>query len=129
VSFDLELTGRRALVTAGTKGVGAAVVDALNNAGATVVATARAIPGDAHIGVLYIAAVFSWRQARRRVDATARGHGHSLTIRPCFSDRNSRAGNGCPGLIVHYAGDLAGSGLGTCWRRGGTPRARDDEAD
>ena len=27
MSFDLELTGRRALVTAGTKGVGATVVD------------------------------------------------------------------------------------------------------
>jgi NAD(P)-dependent dehydrogenase (short-subunit alcohol dehydrogenase family) len=29
VSFDLEPTGRRALVTAGTKGVGAAVVEVL----------------------------------------------------------------------------------------------------
>jgi len=56
VSFDLELTGRRALVTAGTKGVGAAVVEVLHDAGATVVATARAIPADAHNGVHYIAA-------------------------------------------------------------------------
>jgi NAD(P)-dependent dehydrogenase (short-subunit alcohol dehydrogenase family) len=47
VSFDLELTGRRALVTAGTKGIGAAVVEVLHNAGATVVATARAILADA----------------------------------------------------------------------------------
>ena len=37
MSFDLELTGRRALVTAGTKGVGAAVVEVLRNAGAIVV--------------------------------------------------------------------------------------------
>ena len=51
MSFDLELTGRRALVTAGTKGVGAAVVDALHNAGATVVATARAIPTEGPTGV------------------------------------------------------------------------------
>ena len=56
MSFDLELTGRRALVTAGTKGIGAAVVEVLHNAGATVVATARAIPADAHTGVHYIAA-------------------------------------------------------------------------
>ena len=54
--FDLELTGRRALVTAGTKGIGAAVVEVLHNAGATVVATARAIPADAPTGVHYIAA-------------------------------------------------------------------------
>jgi NAD(P)-dependent dehydrogenase (short-subunit alcohol dehydrogenase family) len=47
VSFDLELTGRRALVTAGTKGISAAVVEVLHNAGATVVATARAILADA----------------------------------------------------------------------------------
>ena len=51
MSFDLELTGRRALVTAGTKGIGAAVVEVLHNAGATVVATARAIPTDAQAGV------------------------------------------------------------------------------
>src|SRR6202008_390528 len=56
VSFDLELTGRRTLVTAGTKGVGAAVVEVLHNAGATVVATARAIPADTQTGVHYIAA-------------------------------------------------------------------------
>jgi len=56
VSFDLELTGRRALVTAGTKGVGAAVVEVLHDAGATVVATARAIPAKAPTGVHYIAA-------------------------------------------------------------------------
>lgn len=56
MSFDLELSGRRALVTAGTKGIGAAVVDALRNADATVVATARAIPAAAPTGVHYIAA-------------------------------------------------------------------------
>jgi NAD(P)-dependent dehydrogenase (short-subunit alcohol dehydrogenase family) len=56
VSFDPELTGRRALVTAGTKGIGAAVVEVLHKAGATVVATARAIPADTHAGVHYIAA-------------------------------------------------------------------------
>ena len=56
MSFDLELTRRRALVTAGTKGIGAAVVDALRNAGVIVVATARAIPPETHAGVHYIAA-------------------------------------------------------------------------
>src|SRR5258707_7154035 len=56
VSFDLELTGRRALVTAGTKGIGSAVVEVLHNAGAAVVATARADPADAPTCVHFIAA-------------------------------------------------------------------------
>lgn len=56
MNFDLELTGRRALVTGGTKGVGAAVVESLRNAGVTIVATARSVPGIAPEGVTYFAA-------------------------------------------------------------------------
>ena len=41
MSDYLELTGKRALVTGGTKGVGQAVVIALREAGATVLTTAR----------------------------------------------------------------------------------------
>ncbi|MEJ0026450.1 MAG: SDR family oxidoreductase [Rhizomicrobium sp.] len=56
MSFDLELAGRRALVTGGTKGVGAAVVEALHGAGTRIVATARAVPSQARDGVQYVAA-------------------------------------------------------------------------
>ncbi len=56
MSFDLGLAGRRALVTGGTKGVGAAVVESLRDAGMTVIATARSIPDTAADGVTYIAA-------------------------------------------------------------------------
>ena len=56
MSFNLELTGRRALVTGGTKGVGAAVVESLRNAGVTIVATARSVPELAPEGVVYVAA-------------------------------------------------------------------------
>lgn len=56
MSFDLDIAGRRALVTAGTKGIGAAVVHALAQAGARLVATARSVPPDAVAGVRYIAA-------------------------------------------------------------------------
>ena len=44
MSFDLELAGRRVLVTAGTRGVGAAVVGHFLELGARVLTTARARP-------------------------------------------------------------------------------------
>lgn len=59
MSFDLQLAGRRALVTAGTKGVGAAVVATLVAAGVEVVGTARTVPDEPHNGVHYIAADIS----------------------------------------------------------------------
>lgn len=55
MSFDLGLEGRRALVTGATKGVGAAVVAALVQAGVEVLATARTVPDDAP-GIHYLAA-------------------------------------------------------------------------
>lgn len=59
MSFDLQLAGRRALVTAGTKGVGAAVVSTLVAAGVKVVSTARSIPDASSDGVHYVAADMS----------------------------------------------------------------------
>ena len=57
MSFDLGLAGRRALVTGGTKGVGAAVVAALREAGAKVLMTARSAPDSTLAdGVLFVAA-------------------------------------------------------------------------
>jgi NAD(P)-dependent dehydrogenase (short-subunit alcohol dehydrogenase family) len=56
VSFDLELQNRRALVTGGTKGIGAAVVNVLQSAGAQLFATARSVPEATSAGVRYIAA-------------------------------------------------------------------------
>ncbi len=56
MSFDLQLAGRRALVTAGTKGTGAAVVRSLTEAGVKIVATARSVPDGSPDGVHYIAA-------------------------------------------------------------------------
>ncbi len=59
VSFDLGLADHRALVTGGTRGVGAAVVDALRGAGAQVVATARSAPARRVEGVRFLAADLS----------------------------------------------------------------------
>jgi len=59
MSFDLQLKGLRALVTGGTKGVGAAVVEGLHAAGVQVMATARSAPARSTLGVTYVTADLS----------------------------------------------------------------------
>jgi NAD(P)-dependent dehydrogenase (short-subunit alcohol dehydrogenase family) len=59
MTFDLELANRRALVTGGTKGVGAAVVEVLQSAGVQVMATARHVPARTPDGVRFVAADLS----------------------------------------------------------------------
>lgn len=59
MNFDLQIANRRALVTGGTKGVGAAVVATLFDAGAQVAATARSAPARPAEGVRFLAADLS----------------------------------------------------------------------
>jgi NAD(P)-dependent dehydrogenase (short-subunit alcohol dehydrogenase family) len=54
MSFDLELRGKRALVTGGTKGLGAALVKSLQDAGAKVMTSARSAPHRPVQGVTYV---------------------------------------------------------------------------
>src|SRR6476660_4231808 len=49
-----ELSGRRALVTGGTKGMGEAIVRRLRRAGATVITTARTKPDELQSPELFI---------------------------------------------------------------------------
>ncbi len=56
MNFDLGLLGRQALVTGGTKGVGAAVVAAFRDAGVRVITTARTAPERLMEGVWFVAA-------------------------------------------------------------------------
>lgn len=67
MSFDLELKNRRALVTGSTRGIGAAVVKTLLEAGAQVVATARSAPSRPVDGVHYLAADLSTAEGARVV--------------------------------------------------------------
>jgi NAD(P)-dependent dehydrogenase (short-subunit alcohol dehydrogenase family) len=53
---DLELNGRRALVTGGTQGIGEAVVARLREAGAKVLTTARTKPTELREAELFVAA-------------------------------------------------------------------------
>ena len=78
MSFDLQLAGLRALVTGGTKGVGAAVVKGLSEAGVQVTVTARSLPVHPIAGVRYLAADLS----------TAQGAADAVD----FSDQLFRAG-------------------------------------
>lgn len=70
MSFDLGLKGCRALVTGGTKGVGAAVVDVLGKAGVRIVTTARVVPETAPSGLSYIAADLSTTEGCAHVAAS-----------------------------------------------------------
>jgi len=54
MSFDLQLKGQRAVVTGGTKGLGAAIVRSLQDAGVQVMTTARFAPVRPLDGVTYI---------------------------------------------------------------------------
>lgn len=56
MTFNLELYGRRALVTGGTKGIGEAVVARLREEGAKILTTARSRPGNLASDVLFMAA-------------------------------------------------------------------------
>jgi len=67
MNFDLQLAGRRALVTGGTKGVGAAVVQRLYEAGMQVMATARSVPAHGTDGVRYVAADLSMPEGAAEV--------------------------------------------------------------
>jgi NAD(P)-dependent dehydrogenase (short-subunit alcohol dehydrogenase family) len=56
MSFELGLDGLRALVTGGTKGVGATVVATFRDAGVRVITTARAAPENSIEGVRFVTA-------------------------------------------------------------------------
>ena len=69
MTFDFQLRGQRALVTGGTKGVGAAVVQASQDAGVKVMTAARSVPEQGHGtggGIRYLTADLSTAEAQPR---------------------------------------------------------------
>jgi NAD(P)-dependent dehydrogenase (short-subunit alcohol dehydrogenase family) len=72
MSGAVDLRGRQALVTGGTKGIGAAVSERLRQAGALVLATARTVPREGADGVLFVAADVATAEGCETVAAAAR---------------------------------------------------------
>lgn len=98
MSFDLQLAGRRALVTGGTKGVGAAVVQTLCEAGAQVIATARAVPTNAAEGLRYIAADLTSADGAAAVARSVLEHWGSVDILVNLVGGSSAPGGGFAAL-------------------------------
>ena len=71
-SSELELAGKRALVTGGSRGIGAAVVRRLLDAGAEVLTTARSVPDTAPEGATFVAADVRTPDGARQLAEAAR---------------------------------------------------------
>jgi NAD(P)-dependent dehydrogenase (short-subunit alcohol dehydrogenase family) len=69
MNFDLQLAGKRALITGGSRGVGAAVVETLAQLGARLVATSLSLPKQPVDGVAYVAADLATAEGARRAAA------------------------------------------------------------
>ncbi len=92
MSFDLQLEGRRALVTGGTRGIGAAVVEGLRSAGVQVMTTARSVPSTPNPGVVCIAADLSTAEGADEVARSVLAHWGYIDILV-----NVLGGSGAPG--------------------------------
>lgn len=98
MSFDLQLRGQRALVTGGTKGVGAAVVQALVDAGVQVVATARSVPAHPADGVVYVPADVSTAEGAAQVAQAVLAHWGGVDILVNVVGGSSAPGGGFAAL-------------------------------
>lgn len=67
MDYQIELSGKIALVTGGTKGAGRAIAERLLQAGATVIITARNAPGKANSSLHFIAADLSKAEDAQKV--------------------------------------------------------------
>lgn len=74
MSFDLQLAGKRVLVTGGSRGVGAAVVERLSQLGARIVATARSQPDRPIDDVHYMTADLATAEGARQAAEAALRH-------------------------------------------------------
>jgi NAD(P)-dependent dehydrogenase (short-subunit alcohol dehydrogenase family) len=88
----------RALVTGGTKGVGAAVVHGLREAGMQVIATARSIPSQATEGVRYIASDLTTAEGVAKVAHSVLDHWGGVDVLVNVLGGSSAPGGGFAAL-------------------------------
>ena len=98
MSFDLQLADRRALVTGGTKGIGAAVVETLSGAGAQVAATARSAPVRPAEAVRYFTADLSTAEGTSLVAESVLKHLGGIDILVNVLGGSSAPGGGFAAL-------------------------------
>ncbi len=98
MSFDLQLHGQRALVTGGTKGVGAAVVQGLLDAGVQVMTTARSVPAHAPPGLIHMAADLSTAEGAAAVAQRVLQHWGGVDILVNVLGGSSAPGGGFAAL-------------------------------
>ncbi len=108
MNFDLQLRGQRALVTGGTKGAGAALVQRLVELGMDVIATARALPADPVAGVHYVTADLGTASGTAALADEVRRRWDGLDVIVHVLGGSSSPGGGFAALTDdHWAQELA----------------------
>lgn len=107
MSFDLQLKGLRALVTGGTKGVGAAVAQGLQDAGVQVMATARSAPARPTEGVAYVSADLSTAEGAAAVARSVLERWGGVDILVNVLGGSSASGGGFAALTdAHWSDEI-----------------------
>jgi len=108
MSFDLNLHGQRALVTGGTKGTGAALVQRLAALGMHVIAAARSAPAHPLPGVHYVAADLSSASGAAVVADAVQQRGGHLDVLVHVMGGSASPGGGFAALgDDHWAQELS----------------------
>jgi NAD(P)-dependent dehydrogenase (short-subunit alcohol dehydrogenase family) len=108
---ETEFTGKRALVTGGSRGIGEAIVQRLRGAGATVIATARSVPHQAPRPDLFVEADLSMAKGADKVVAYVRDRLGGVDILVNNVGGSSAPGGGFAALTDEHWLDALNSNL------------------